>query len=42
MPGWIDMHVHLETESSPNEYLEEFTLNDADVAYNAEGFAKKH
>jgi imidazolonepropionase-like amidohydrolase len=40
MPGWIDMHVHLEGETSPTTYLEEFTLNDADVAYNAEGFAK--
>ncbi|WP_264520990.1 metal-dependent hydrolase family protein [Flavobacterium sp. N1994] len=41
MPGWIDMHVHLEEQTSPTAYLEEFTLNDADVAYNAEGFAKK-
>ena len=40
MPGWIDMHVHVEGETSPTEYLDEFTLNDADVAYNAEGFAK--
>lgn len=40
MPGWIDMHVHFETETSPTEYLDEFSLNDADVAYNAEGFAK--
>lgn len=41
MPGWIDMHVHLEEETSPTSYLEEFTLNDADVAYNAEVIAKK-
>ncbi|MBP6557646.1 MAG: amidohydrolase family protein [Flavobacterium sp.] len=40
MPGWIDMHVHLEGETSPNAYLEEFTLNDADVAYNAEVISK--
>ncbi len=40
MPGWIDMHVHVEGETSPTAYLEEFTLNDADVAYNAEVFAK--
>ncbi|MDI1316029.1 amidohydrolase family protein [Flavobacterium sp.] len=40
MPGWIDMHVHLEGETSPTAYLEEFTLNDADVAYDAEVFAK--
>lgn len=40
MPGWIDMHVHLEGETSPTAYLEEFTLNDADIAYDAEVFAK--
>lgn len=40
MPGWIDMHVHLEEQSNPNAYLEEFTLNEADIAYNAEGFGK--
>jgi imidazolonepropionase-like amidohydrolase len=41
MPGWINMHVHLEEETSPTSYLEEFTLNDADVAFNAEVIAKK-
>ncbi|MEO5777200.1 MAG: amidohydrolase family protein [Flavobacterium sp.] len=40
MPGWIDMHVHLEGETSPTAYLEEFTLNDADIAYDAEAFGK--
>ena len=40
MPGWIDMHVHLEGETSPTAYLEEFTLNDADIAYDAEVFGK--
>ncbi|MEP2936754.1 MAG: amidohydrolase family protein [Gilvibacter sp.] len=35
MPGFIDMHVHIEGESSPTRYLEAFTLNDTDVAYNA-------
>lgn len=40
MPGWIDMHVHLEQQTSPTAYLDEFTLNDADIAYDAEGFAR--
>lgn len=40
MPGWIDMHVHFESQTSPTAYLDKFTLNDADVAYNAEVFAK--
>ncbi|MEZ4803233.1 MAG: amidohydrolase family protein [Gelidibacter sp.] len=41
MPGLTDMHVHLEMETNPKAYLEEYTLNDADIAYNAQGFAKK-
>lgn len=39
MPGWIDMHVHLEGETSPTEYIDEFTQNDADIAFNSIGFA---
>lgn len=35
MPGWTDMHVHIEGESSPSRYLERFTLNKADVALRA-------
>lgn len=41
LPGLIDLHVHLESETNPNKYLEPFTLNDADVAYNAQKIAKK-
>ena len=25
LPGFIDMHVHIESESSPSRYLERFT-----------------
>lgn len=39
MPGWIDMHVHIESETGPSKYLEAFTLNDADIAYNAQEIA---
>jgi imidazolonepropionase-like amidohydrolase len=39
MPGWIDMHVHVEGETSPTSYLDEFTQNDADIAFNSIGFA---
>jgi len=35
MPGLIDMHVHIESETNPKSYLEDYTLNDADIAYNA-------
>lgn len=41
MPGFMDMHVHLETESSPSTYLERFTNNEADVAYNAAMHARR-
>lgn len=35
MPGLIDMHVHIEGETSPSRYLETFTKNKADVAFKA-------
>lgn len=40
-PGWIDMHVHLDHETNPNQYLEKFTLNPADYAYQSVGFAER-
>lgn len=40
MPGLIDMHVHLEEELSPRSYIEKFVLNDADIAYNAQKYAR--
>ncbi|PKA83322.1 imidazolonepropionase-like amidohydrolase [Ulvibacter sp. MAR_2010_11] len=41
LPGLIDMHVHIEGETSPTRYLETFTLNEADVAYNAAEIANR-
>ena len=40
MPGLIDMHVHIEGETNPKSYLEKYTLNDADVAFNSVKYAK--
>jgi len=40
MPGLIDMHVHIEGETNPKSYLEDYTLNDADVAFNSIKYAK--
>lgn len=40
MPGLTDMHVHLEGETNPQAYLEEYTLNDADVAFNSLHYAE--
>ena len=39
MPGLIDMHVHIESETNPKSYLEDYTLNDADVAFNSLKYA---
>jgi imidazolonepropionase-like amidohydrolase len=38
-PGWIDMHVHMEEETNPNKYLQEFTMNPADYAFQSVRFA---
>ena len=40
MPGWIDMHVHMEHETNPNRYMETFTLNPADYAFQSVKFAE--
>lgn len=40
MPGFIDMHVHIEGQSSPQAYIQRFTLNDADVALQSTVYAK--
>ncbi len=39
-PGWIDMHVHMEFETNPNLYIEEFTNNPADYAYSSVKFSE--
>ena len=41
MPGLIDMHVHIEGETSPTRYLESFTKNEADVAFTSSEIAKR-
>ena len=41
MPGLIDMHVHLEGETSKDQALQRFTLNEADIAFRSTVFAKK-
>jgi imidazolonepropionase-like amidohydrolase len=41
LPGLIDLHVHLGSESSPRSYLEEFTLNPTDFALRAALHARR-
>jgi imidazolonepropionase-like amidohydrolase len=40
-PGWMDMHVHLSSETSPTEYIDRFQLNDADYALKGAAFARR-
>jgi imidazolonepropionase-like amidohydrolase len=42
MPGLIDMHIHVESETSPTRYLEGFTLNEADGAFKSLKYAEKN
>ena len=41
LPGFTDMHVHLESETNPSKYLQRFTNNPADDAFNSINFAEK-
>ena len=41
MPGWMDMHVHIEHESSPTRYLDKIRQNKADLALGAVKFCSR-
>jgi imidazolonepropionase-like amidohydrolase len=41
MPGLIDMHVHIESETGPANYLNGFTWNVSDYAFQSVVFAQK-
>jgi imidazolonepropionase-like amidohydrolase len=41
LPGLIDMHVHLSTETNPNRYTEGFRLNPEDFALRAVAYSEK-
>jgi imidazolonepropionase-like amidohydrolase len=40
-PGWIDCHVHLDGQQSPQSYTEGFFLNPGDYALRGAFYAKK-
>ena len=40
LPGLIDMHVHIESQSSPDTYIKRFTMNPVDVAFEAAVYAE--
>lgn len=39
LPGLTDMHVHLESETNPQKYMERFLNDPEDAAFNSVGFA---
>jgi len=41
LPGFIDLHVHIEGESSPTRYIERFTKNEADAAFQSTVYAER-
>ena len=41
MPGWIDMHVHISSQQSPDRFVENFTLEPADSALRAVPYAER-
>ncbi|MCK0130869.1 amidohydrolase family protein [Flavobacteriaceae bacterium F08102] len=41
MPGLIDLHVHLESQLNPSSQIQKYTLNEADLAYNAQVYAQR-
>jgi imidazolonepropionase-like amidohydrolase len=42
MPGLIDMHVHIESETSQDALVKRFTQNEADVAFQSTIYARKN
>ena len=41
MPGWMDMHVHIEHESGPRRYEETFRENESYVALKATQYCRR-
>lgn len=40
LPGLIDMHVHIESESNPKTYINRYVQNEADIAFESAVYAK--
>ncbi len=41
MPGWMDMHVHIESETSKTNYADRFVRNPADLAFLSVRYAHR-
>jgi len=42
MPGLIDMHVHIESETSKDAVVKRYTQNEADIAFQSTIYARKN
>ena len=40
LPGLMDMHTHLSSQTSPTSYIERFTLNEGDLALHGAHYAR--
>lgn len=40
LPGLMDMHVHVENETNKNSYINEFTMNPTDIAFESAVYAR--
>ncbi|WP_124979326.1 metal-dependent hydrolase family protein [Nonlabens xiamenensis] len=40
MPGFTDMHVHMETEYNPHAYIQKYVDDPADIAYDSVQYAE--
>jgi imidazolonepropionase-like amidohydrolase len=41
LPGLIDSHVHMESETSRSQFMERFTSNSSDIAFRSSVFANR-
>ncbi|NER12748.1 amidohydrolase family protein [Leptobacterium flavescens] len=41
LPGLIDLHVHIESETNPRSFVGKYTDNEADVAFQSTVYAKR-
>ncbi len=41
LPGFMDMHVHIEHESSPTRYMDKFSKNKSDIALGAVKYCER-
>src|SRR5689334_17407640 len=41
LPGFIDLHVHLESETSKDAATKRYTMNEADIAFQSTVYAKR-